>query len=98
MNTYEFYVKVPVYVPIRCEAPDIGTAELFEKGYRKMWPDLLKRMCPAEVPSLKKVKRNEKKQYVVSLAALNQVEYDWLAVAEALSVIRDPGEDLQYRD
>ena len=98
MKTYEFYVKVPVYVPIRCDAPDVGTAKLFEKKYKAMWPEFLKSRCAVEVPRLRKVARGKEKKYVVSPVALKPVEFDWLGVAEVLGIVRDPGEELQYRE
>lgn len=98
MNTYEFYVRIPVYVPVRCDAPDISTAKLFEKSYKEIWPHFLKKMCPVKVPRLKKVEREEEKKYVVAPVSLKQLEYDWLTVAENLGIVRDPGEELQYRE
>ena len=55
MDTYEFYVKVPVYVPFRCDAPDIGTARDFEKRIKKYWPAFLRDRCKVTVPGIRKV-------------------------------------------
>ena len=98
IKTYEFYVKVPLYVPIRCDAPDIGTARDYERKLKRYWPTHLRERCKVSVPGIREVKRDSKKQYVCSKKALSPFHADWLIVAESLGIVKDPGEELQYRE
>lgn len=98
MDTYEFYVKVPVYVPFRCDAPDIGTARDFEKRIKKYWPAFLRDRCKVTVPGIRKVQSGEEGMYIYPEKALIRHYFDWLSVAENLGIVKDPGEELQYRE
>ena len=98
IKTYEFYVKVPVYVPIRCDAPDIGTARDYETKVKRYWPAYLRERCKVAVPRIREVGRDSKKQYVCSKIALEPFHFDWLSGAESLGIVKDRGEELQYRE
>ena len=98
MDTYEFYVKVPVYVPFRCDAPDIGTARDFEKRIKKYWPAFLRDRCKVTVPGIRKVQSGEEGTCIYPEKALITHHFDWLGVAESLGIVKDPGEELQYRE
>ena len=94
IKTYEFYVKVPIYLPIRCEAPDIGTAKDFKKRLQEILPEVYQ----GKEPEMREVENGSNEVHSRAEIADGARYYDWLSVASILGIIRDPGEELQYRE